>query len=235
MLIQKHKNSTYFNVVLDGQNDEFWTKYFNNWEEHSFNIFDMFANSNKYMLDFGTWIGPTVLYNVTKFKKVIGVEADKLSFQTISSNIKANNWNEDQVKILNKAIYNESGFVSFGKNLFLQNSRENDSTSQIQSKNQNSYQIPSITVSDLLVQENISPQDIALIKVDIEGGEEFILQDLLQLYIDYKIPLYISLHYDWWKNKESIFQEPLASLLQTCNISSDYFIQDPFGSINLFH
>ena len=235
-MFTKSKNNTTFNVVSDGQNDEFWTKYFDNWEQSTFDTFDKFINPNKYMIDFGTWIGPTVLYNVSKFKKVIGVEADKLSYNSICANIQANNWNENQVKIINKAMYKCTGFVNFGKNQFLQNSRENDSTSQIydsSTETNNSYQIPSISVFDLLNQENISPSDIALIKVDIEGGEEFILQDLLQLYIDHKVPLFISLHYDWWSDKSSIFQEPLQSQLKQCSIETDYFIKDPFGCIYL--
>jgi hypothetical protein len=41
-----------------------------------------------------------------------------------------------------------------------------------------------------------------LIKVDIEGGEEYILNDLHELYNVYHIPLYISFHYSWWQNKD---------------------------------
>ena len=52
-----------------------------------------------------------------------------------------------------------------------------------------------------IIINNINPNEISLIKVDIEGGEEFILNDLFILNAKYKMPLYISFHYDWWKDK----------------------------------
>jgi len=62
--------------------------------------------------------------------------------------------------------------------------------------------IQTIDLSHLIQDYNINTYDISLIKVDIEGGEEFILNDLYHLYSTYHIPLYISFHYDWWNNKD---------------------------------
>jgi hypothetical protein len=73
---------------------------------------------------------------------------------------------------------------------------------------------------------NIKYNDISLIKVDIEGGEEFILNDLYDIYSRYHIPMYISFHYSWWKDtnlnrfsflteeqKSTIIRDPFISLL----------------------
>ena len=73
---------------------------------------------------------------------------------------------------------------------------------------------------------NINPSEISLIKVDIKGGEEFILNDLYYIHKKYSIPLYISFHYDWWKDKnlnrfdfltesykKSILNNPFISIL----------------------
>lgn len=48
---------------------------------------------------------------------------------------------------------------------------------------------------------NINYNDISLIKVNIESGEKFILNDLYDIYSKYKVPMYISFHYSWWKDK----------------------------------
>jgi beta-1,4-mannosyl-glycoprotein beta-1,4-N-acetylglucosaminyltransferase len=83
-----------------------------------------------------------------------------------------------------------------------------------------------ISFFGLIKNYNINPNNISLIKVDIEGGEEYILDDLFSFYFIYKIPMYISFHYDWWKDKnlnrfsfltknqkESIYNNPFISLL----------------------
>ena len=118
------------------------------------------------------------------------------------SNIKINNIKN--VKIVPNAIYNKQTTVYFGKNLVLKNSRENDSTSQIHlsSSDKNAYPVQTTTLTELF--KHIDPSDIALVKVDIEGSEEYILEDLLLYNKLYKLPMFISFHYTWWNNKEKL-------------------------------
>ena len=80
----------------------------------------------------------------------------------------------------------------------------NDSTSQIYTEEESSdefYSIKTVTLQSVIDNNNIKPNDISLIKVDIEGGEEFILNDLYNIHKTYNSPLYVSFHYDWWKDK----------------------------------
>jgi hypothetical protein len=111
--------------------------------------------------------------------------------------------------------------------LNLQNSKMNDSTSQIYNDNivtNEYYLIKTITIYNIL--KNIELSEISLIKVDIEGGEENILNDLFDIHIKNNIPLYVSFHYSWWKdqnldrfpflsydNKNKILSNPFTSIL----------------------
>ena len=67
---------------------------------------------------------------------------------------------------------------------------------------------------------------VSLIKVDIEGGEEHILDQLYAIHSEHKIPMYVSFHHTWWSDKnldrfvwltdaqkQSVRREPFTSLL----------------------
>ena len=88
--------------------------------------------------------------------------------------------NSKNIITVNKVIYNVDDIdIDFGCNNYLNNSQLNDSTSQIHfnSTNETSYKIKTITIKKIIENYNIKYHDISLIKVDIEGGEEFILED----------------------------------------------------------
>ena len=56
-------------------------------------------------------------------------------------------------------------------------------------------------MKDIIHNYCIDISNISLIKVDIEGGEEYILNDLYDIHIKNNTPLYISFHYLWWNDK----------------------------------
>jgi len=204
--IQIEKNNELFLIRNTGDdvNIKFWTDYFKNWESETFSVFDKCLRNDKICIDIGAWIGTTGMYMSRKSKHVYCVEADLMSFTDLSINLKNNC--KDNYTLLNKAIFNIDNIeLKFGKNKFLPASKLNDSTSQIYYPNDEGsdlYQVKTITVEKILKDNNISPNEISLIKVDIEGGEENILNDLFDIHLKYKAPLYISFHYTWWKSQD---------------------------------
>lgn len=198
---QIYKNNEMFLISKNDKNINFWKNNFLNWENETFNILDNFLSPDKIFIDIGAWVGTTSLYGSRKSKYVYSIEADKLSFNDLSKNMN-NNCNNNYT-LINKAIYHiDNCSVNFGKNLYLNNSVLNDSTSHIYTNNQESdafYEIETITIFKIL--ETVDINNIGLIKVDIEGGEEYILSDLYNIHTKYNIPVYISFHYDWWKDK----------------------------------
>jgi len=71
----------------------------------------------------------------------------------------------------------------------------------------------------------IDVSEISLIKVDIAGGEEHILNDLLGICYKYNIAIYVSFHYTWWDDK-NLDRFPLLSVDDKNKI-----ISNPFTSI----
>ena len=220
-----YKNNEMFLIEKDANdpNINFWINIFHSWENETFTIFDKFLDKNKILIDIGGWIGTTCMYGARKSKHVYVVEADKQSYTFLTKNCLLNNKN---VTCINNAIYNETDIdIFFGKNKFLENSKLNDSTSQVyKTDTKDCYSIKCIRVKDLIDKYQI--EFISLIKVDIEGGEEHILDDLFEIKKNFNIPLYISFHYSWWENKDldrfkilsfeqkqSILQYPFISII----------------------
>jgi FkbM family methyltransferase len=224
--IKKNNEIIFIKNDDNDKNINFWRDIFINWEQNTFKIFDRYLKSDKIFIDIGGWIGTTCIYGSRKSKKVYVVEADKESYNDMIKNSLANN---DNIIGINKAIYNKDGVdIMFGKNKNLENSRMNDSTSQIYDEDdnvENCYKIKTITIESIINEYKIDPNNISLIKVDIEGGEEYILEDLYNIYTKYKIPMYISFHYTWWKNKD------LERFKLISEEQRNFIINYPFESI----
>lgn len=203
--IKVNKNDEIFFIKNDNtnQNLSFWKDIYSWWGGDTFVVFDKYLDKNKVFIDIGGWIGTACMYGSRKSKHVFSVEADNKSFVDMESNCKLNCI--ENYTLINNAIYNiDNSDVKFGKNLFMGGSKMNDSTSHIYSDNDLSveyYYITTITLPTIINKYNIDPSNISLIKVDIEGGEENILDDLYDIHIKYKVPLFIRFHVDWWKDK----------------------------------
>jgi FkbM family methyltransferase len=215
------------------------TNNYTSWENSTFNILNKFVSNEKIFIDIGSWIGCLSLPYNTKFKHVIAVEADKLSVIDFQKLIDANSI--DNITIIHRAIYSKSDeTVTFGSNKFRTDFGLNESMSQIKETptNTTDYTITTISLRDLI--SEITDQ-IAILKIDIEGGEENILEDILWA-IELKIPVLLSFHYTWITNKTAVdrFSEQINRL--GINMKDDsyndititlqeYLRQQPFGSI----
>jgi FkbM family methyltransferase len=226
--IKINKNDIYFFIknTEEDPNLNFWKNIYEIWEKETFDVFDKFLKRDKVFIDIGAWIGPTTIYGCRKSKHVYSVEADCKSVVSLENNCRTNC---DNYTVLNNAIYNADNIdIKFGKNLYLQNSKMNDSTSHIYLDGETSnelYYVKSIRIQSIIDNNNIPYDNISLIKVDIEGGEENILNDLFEVYSKHKIPMYISFHYSWWKDKNLDRFDFLSNTIK------EYIIKNSFISI----
>jgi FkbM family methyltransferase len=183
--------------------------YVNNWEKNTFDIIEVFSNPNKVLLDIGSWIGPISLYFADKFKYIYAIEPDKESVKILRRNISLNNFHN--VIPIDKALHDKNVPIYFGPNEFHRNKEMNNSISQSREYKlyDNDYEVSGITLDELINRYKI--ENIGIIKCDIEGGEENIINDILSYSHKYHIPVWMSFHYNWWKrykleNFENIFR-----------------------------
>jgi FkbM family methyltransferase len=224
-----YKNNELFLIENDesNQNLSFWKNMYSQWENDTFEIFDKYLSKDKILIDIGGWIGTTSMYGSRKSKQVYSIEAENKSFNDMMINLTTNCINN--YTLINKAIFNIDNIkVKFGRNIHLPNSKMNDSTTQIYNDDITTteyYLADTITIETIINTYQINVSEISLIKVDISGGEENILNDLFDIHIKYSIPLYISFHHSWWKDKNLDRFSFLSSTIK------NKIISEPFTSI----
>jgi hypothetical protein len=136
-------------------------------------------------------------------------------------------WNNEMFEIFDKYLSNDKIFIDIGgwigatsmycsrksKHIYAIEadiSAFNDMKDNIKANCKNNYTLINKTINNIdnsntletiIKNNNIDLSNISLIKVDIKGGEENILNTLYDIHIKYGIPLYISFHYNLWNNK----------------------------------
>lgn len=219
------KRDQIFLIEMDGGiNDHFWKDIYATWENETFDIFDHYLKKDKQFLDIGAWVGVTSLYASRLSSYVVCVEADPVSIQKLKHNIHTNLL-DTSIDIEDSAIYCETTTILFGPNSACSTSQFNDSTSQIKLNQTKDSDIltKTITLGEIIKKYNLD--NLSLIKVDIEGGEEYILNDLLEYSKSNNVPVYISFHYSWWNDKN------LDRFLYLNNHQKNQIISSPFCSI----
>jgi FkbM family methyltransferase len=203
-MITVKKNNISFNVIRQEEIDtatteDFWTDHYSKWEPETFRALDLFLNNKKDFLDIGAWVGPMSLYASFLSRKVISVEPDTTAFSLLEQNIALNNINN--INAINKAcsfkekIYMDAK-VCWGSSM----------TTSLEEQSDNSREVDCISVNDLLKLGSFS-----LIKVDIEGYEESIIPECIDLIKG--IPLYLSFHLPFFRKEDSI-EKLIESLSQ---------------------
>jgi FkbM family methyltransferase len=203
------------------------------WETDTFEIFDKVKDKNKIAIDIGGWIGSTSIWLSKHFEKVIVVEADKNALVAMKNNLIRNDCNN--VDVVEKALYNQSSNeVIFGHNQHA-NSSLGDSMSQTKevSNSIQDYKVETITLESLI---SDYPKDkISFLKIDIEGGEEKIFEDLVDLGNLYGWKVWLSFHYGWWEDKNIHRFEQKLSKINKVFFNNNEIKKDEFFSYVLNH
>ena len=177
-------NKLYFKV----EDHWFWDEYEKKrWEPQTYRAMQEFFSPDVMYVDIGAWVGITIFFAAEiGFKYIYAVEANPLSYDILKKNCTFNKFTEN-VNITNVCITDKDNVkVSFGGR----------STSSASSIRGNDWQILSATLKNYLKGNNLLDKKL-LIKIDIEGAEELILDDLADL--SDKIIL-LSLHPPFFQN-----------------------------------
>lgn len=186
---------------------KFWDKIQRNeWEPTTFKIIKHYLedHADASYIDFGAWIGPTVLFAAQFSKHVYALEPDQQAFSALVANVNANSDLVSNVQLFHECINTESGPMTFrGKG---------DSTSRFSSTLNvgNVANLPEWTIACRSLPEFIAQEDVTnlrLIKIDTEGAELFLLPSLVGWLHQLSSPkpsLWLSLHQPFWKEDVSI-------------------------------
>ena len=161
------------NKILD--NLHFWQKIYPTWESDTFSTFDKYLKKDNIFIDIGAKDKKEVCMAVENLNMFM---LWKLTFSSCVNSLNlSNNCINNNYTVINKAVYHKDGEdINFGKNLFMSDSKMNDSTSQIHtSKNsQHSIQVKTITIENIISNYKIDLNNISLIKVSIPNSRKYI-------------------------------------------------------------
>jgi FkbM family methyltransferase len=183
------KNNVAFTV---SGSDDHWNSFENNtWESETFMILDKFLQTDDVMMDIGAWIGPISLYGAVKVKKCYSFEPDPVAYEKLQKNISLNPTLKHKIDVFNEAVTADGQKVRLFSRF---NHGDSGSSLLKRTRSTNNYvEVRSTTLADFLKKTGLTKVDF--IKMDIEGGEFFVLPQIAE-YVKMNRPtLMISFHY----------------------------------------
>ena len=176
----------------------FWPEFIDGWEESTWEFYNSYMKKGGTAIDIGSWIGPTLLFaSVAGATKFLAIEANPETYKLVNE-LKNNNEYFSSLIIENAAISNKEGQISFG------NLDQSKATSSASSTRGTGFLVNAETIQNVLAKHKID--DISVIKIDIEGSELEIVDQIIELK-KYNAPILLSLHPPFWSQGiENIFK-----------------------------
>ena len=182
-----------FKVSDSELNKMFWENYYSQWEEGTYDFLFKHFDKEKTFLDIGAWVGPISIVASFHSKNIIAFEPDHIAYAEFLENIKLNNI--DNIKVLMNAVSTKD-VITLGCPVLGQSGTSEAFT-------ENSFEAKCITVKQIFDRYNLSEDNVSVIKIDIEGHEETLLQD--EFLIGLNIPMHISIHPFLAKDRDAFF------------------------------
>jgi FkbM family methyltransferase len=170
----------------------FWPEFVNGWEEDTWNVFSRYLRPDQIFLDVGAWVGPTVLFAATLgASRIVAVEANPATAMHLTTTVGMNPSLSERVVVVNACVSNCRGKVPFG------NADGSHSTSSASSLRGHGFEVEAVRLGDLISQNGL--ENIAFLKIDIEGAELPIAEDLRLLSKRRNLAVHLSLHPPFWE------------------------------------
>jgi FkbM family methyltransferase len=196
--VEKRGTTLLVHVGKDPGSEEFWASY-PMWEDANFAVYDSVLTPGGTFVDVGAWNGCTAIYAAQRCRRVVSVEVDPGAAAAFLENVRLNC---RDVELVQKAIcaMGRPAMVPFGRNEACPSHALNKSVSQARANGEavfeDDFMVPTTTLAEVLT---LAEGPVDLVKVDIEGGEEDLMPELLALR---GTRILLSFHYDWWKDRD---------------------------------
>jgi FkbM family methyltransferase len=176
------------------------------WEEDTLNIFEWYLSRDKasVLVDFGSWIGPSVLWGGLFASRVYSIEPDPVSFSTLVANINANPETAAKTSVFWRCIAPKDGEVDMAGS-GESNTRMVGVLDSRFLKAGSRWTVPCLTLPNFIAEQRIDVSHLQLIKMDTEGTELWLLPSLrpwLESLKDKKPAFWLSVHSPFWLDKK---------------------------------
>ena len=155
-------------------------------------------------VDFGSWIGPTVLYAGQFASAIYSLEPDPLSFSTLNANIHLNEGVLSRTKVFHECIAPTAGLVEMAGS-GESNTRMTDVLNTQFLKPGTRWKVKCRTLPQFVEEEGVDLDHLALIKMDTEGTELWLLPTLKPWLagLKRKPAIWLSVHSPFWKEQDT--------------------------------
>jgi FkbM family methyltransferase len=181
-------------AVRCGAYDRFWSSVNNGrWEKNTYIVFERYIDENALYVDFGAWIGSTVLFAGQLAKSSIAFEPDPRAYEELEINLQKNTQSAwaSNIRIFNKAIHASGKPIL----LFVKADEGGDSTSStITKRRENSIEIKTYRLEDAIKEFREGAEKV-FVKMDIEGGEYELLPSISSLLASEENTFFIEFHH----------------------------------------
>lgn len=162
---------------------EFWRLWAEgNWEELVFAEMDRLLPPGGCLLDIGAWVGPFTLWGAQR-GRVVAFEPDPEALRQLRLNVTYNNLH-DRVRIIGAAAAVTDG------TMLLHSVREwGESTSSTTVDLGHVETVPAVCLLDVIREEKPD-----LVKMDVEGGESYLIPAVEALLRERGVPILLSIH-----------------------------------------
>ena len=184
-------------------NHWFWSEFSASWEPQTAKFFKTNLLPGTDYLDIGAWVGPTALIaTALGANRLKLIEPNPLNFFNLVITQLSNNLFSKWF-LINACVAKERGTSIIGP---LDGIMNLSSATNIRDQNQDGVKIISLKLADLISDDD----NFSLIKIDIEGAEDYIIEDL-SIFSRKQSAIWLSLHPPFIPDVER-FLEKLLSL-----------------------
>lgn len=223
LLKQVQKNGSNFDIFINNQkfvvpNHWFWNEFAGVWEPQTEKFFRNNLIPGTDYLDIGAWVGPTSLIaTALGAAKLKIIEPNPINFFQLLMTQFQNHFFSKWF-LINACVSENRSATSIGP---LQGILNASSATNIREPYEDGAKVISLKLSDLVSQSD----KFSLIKIDIEGAEDYIIQDV-SIFSNQNAAIWLSIHPPFIKNVYQFF-EKLVSLQ-----SLFYFVDENNCSID---
>ena len=194
-------NDSRFDVV----DHWFWPQFRAGWEPDTYRVMSRYLRRDRSCVDIGTWIGPTLLFAAEiGCRRIWGIEAHPVTHEVVTRNCRLNPSLDGLARLSNLCVCDREGLVPFGE------PADAAAVSSASSMRGGHWQVEAVTLRRFIETNGID--DASFIKVDIEGAELLVLDDLRALRERAGLAIHLSLHPPFWADVDDAARRVLHAV-----------------------
>ena len=189
---------------------DFWSRVNNaKWEHETLWVLEFYLSPKRHpgavYVDFGSWIGPTILFAGQFASKVYSLEPDPLSYSTLNANVHQNPVVLAKTQMYHECIAPQPGVVEMAGS-GESNTRISGLLDTKFLKAGTHWKVNCRTLDQFTREEGVDMANLRLIKMDTEGTELWLLPTLRPWFESLgkgkKPAIWLSVHSPFWKDQD---------------------------------